>query len=90
MRVPVHGAVLDDNERGNLRAIAAVAAEMRIPMVWVRTTPCDEKVHNRPGMAFHRFSADCAAYNGAAVRVMSGAGVPSIDLHAFTLNLGAF
>lgn len=72
----------------NLRAILHVVAGLRPKPVWIRTTPCDERVHNKPHMAFHRFAADCAAYNAAADAVMRGAGVPSIDLHTFTLNLG--
>jgi lysophospholipase L1-like esterase len=73
----------------NLRALVVVAREMRTELVWIRTTPCDEKVHNRPGLNFQRFSADCAAYNAVADRVMNEAGVPSIDLHTFTCNLGS-
>lgn len=78
---------IDDYE-ANLRALVAVVRPMRARLVWIRTTPCDEKVHNRPGMGFHRFSADCVAYNGVADKVMSEAGVPSIDLYTFTSNLG--
>lgn len=72
----------------NLRAIIQTVAAMRPRLIWIRTTPCDEIVHNRPGMAFFRFAADCAAYNLAADRIMSKAGIPSIDLHTFTLKLG--
>jgi lysophospholipase L1-like esterase len=72
----------------NLRAIVTVARSMRRELVWVRTTPCDELVHNSRGMGFHRFSGDCAAYNAVADRVMGEANVPSIDLHTFTVNLG--
>lgn len=72
----------------NLRAIVRTAASLRPEMVWIRTTPCDEAVHNRPGMGFYRYAADCMAYNRAADRVMREAGVPSIDLHTFTVNLG--
>ncbi len=61
---------------------------MRPALVWVRTTPCDEQVHNRPGMSFHRFAADCATYNRAADQIMTEAGVPALDLHTFTGNLG--
>ncbi|OHE87369.1 MAG: hypothetical protein A3G75_14575 [Verrucomicrobia bacterium RIFCSPLOWO2_12_FULL_64_8] len=78
---------IDDYEN-NLRSLVSVARDMRAELVWIRTTPCDEKVHNRPGMSFHRFSEDCAAYNAVADRVMGEAGVPSIDLHTFTRNLG--
>jgi len=34
--------------RDNLQAIIKLAAELRLALVWLRTTPCDERVHNRP------------------------------------------
>ena len=74
--------------RDNLLRIVDVAEALRPQLVWIRTTPCDEAVHNRPGMAFHRFRADCDAYNAVADEVMAGSGVPSIDLHGFTKRLG--
>ena len=77
-----------DRYADNLRAIVRTAAGMRPELVWVRTTPCDERVHNRAGVGFWRFAADCAAYNRAADRVMGEAGVPSIDLYTLTVNLG--
>lgn len=72
----------------NLRAVVGLVAAIGLELVWLRTTPCDEAVHNREGMEFHRFAADCAAYNRAADRVMTAAEVPMIDLHTFTVNLG--
>jgi lysophospholipase L1-like esterase len=77
-----------DHYENTLRSILSTVRHMRPKLVWIRTTPCDEQVHNRPGMGFHRFSVDCAAYNTVADHVMSEAGVPSIDLHTFTCNLG--
>jgi len=79
-----------DAYRRNLQAIVPLVQEgLGSKVVWIRTTPCDEKVHNtRPGMGFHRFSDDCRAYNATADAIMKAAGVPSIDLHTFTLNLG--
>lgn len=74
--------------RENLHAILDVVSVMRPRLVWVRTTPCDERVHNKPGMAFHRFAADCDAYNAAADAIMAGAGVAVLDLHTFTHNAG--
>lgn len=75
--------------RENLEAIAALVAQLGPALVWMRTTPCDERVHNsQPQIAFHRFAADCAAYNQAADQVMAAHGVPIIDLHTFTANLG--
>lgn len=78
-----------DDYRRNLEQIAALAGQAGVPLVWVRTTPCDEAIHNaRPDMAFHRFAADCIAYNAVADGVMAAAGVPTIDLHNFTASLG--
>ena len=79
-----------DDYRRNLEAIVALTKRVNMPLVWVRTTPCDERVHNnRPDVAFHRFAADCAAYNAVADGVMATAGVASIDLHSFTASLGS-
>ena len=72
----------------NLRAMVDVVASMGLKLVWIRTTPCDEAVHNRGRMEFLRFSADNIAYNRVADQVMSEAGVPAIDLYTFTTNLG--
>lgn len=72
----------------NLRAILRVVSDMRCKLVWIRTTPCDESVHNTGRTDFHRYAADVASYNAVADRIMAEAGVPSIDLHTFTANLG--
>ena len=87
---PVSGAkqVALAQYQDNLRAIIEVVVSTGASMIWVRTTPCDEAVHNRPDMAFHRFAADGIAYNEAADSIMADAGIPSIDLYNFTLGLG--
>lgn len=72
----------------NLRAIAGLVRGMGLRLVWIRTTPCDEAVHNRLQASFHRFAADNLAYNAVADRVMAEAGVAAIDLHGFTSRLG--
>lgn len=72
----------------NLREIVQTVAGMQPDLVWIRTTPCDEHVHNKPGAGFHRFAADRAAYDLVADGVMKKAGVPVIDLYTFTANLG--
>ncbi|MCF7848090.1 MAG: hypothetical protein K9M45_04505 [Kiritimatiellales bacterium] len=71
----------------NLRAIIRLVAGMKPGLVWIRTTPCDEKIHNRRP-DFHRFAADVRAYNEAADNIMAEAGIPIIDLYTFTANLG--
>ncbi|MEI6165657.1 MAG: SGNH/GDSL hydrolase family protein [bacterium] len=75
--------------RENLKAILGVLAGMKPRPVWIRTTPCDEAVHNHAGSTFLRFSADGVAYNQAADQIMAEAGIPVIDLYTFTLNLGS-
>lgn len=77
-----------DRYAENLRAIVDLVTTMPPTLVWVRTTPCDERIHNQPHMAFHRFAADGDAYNQVADEMMRAAGVPILDLHTFTRNLG--
>ena len=72
----------------NLSRIVAAAREIAPAVVWIRTTPVDEKRHNGSGIEFHRFEADCDAYNRAADEIMAAFAIPAIDLHTFTSNLG--
>jgi lysophospholipase L1-like esterase len=74
--------------RKNLDAIAKlVTRTLARRLVWIRTTPCDERIHNARCSEFHRFAADCEAYNRAADAVMAAHAVPVIDLYTFTRNL---
>ncbi len=77
-----------DEYEENLEAIIEISACLGVGLIWIRTTPCDETVHNRGKIEFHRFAADCIEYNGVADRIMSEAGVPMIDLFSFTGRLG--
>lgn len=77
----------EDAYRANLRALVELVAAWPSRLVWVRSTPCDERIHNVAGMRFHRFTADLDRYNGVADEVMVAAGVPLLDLHAFTRNV---
>jgi lysophospholipase L1-like esterase len=74
--------------RANLERIVSLVRGAGLAMAWVRTTPCDEAVHNARNTQFHRFAADGIAYNAVADEVMAAAGIPSIDLYTFTANLG--
>jgi lysophospholipase L1-like esterase len=73
----------------NLTAVLAVAATMQQRVVWVRTTPVVDAVHNRKPGRFLRFAADVDAYNAAADAVMRAAGVPIVDLHDFSRRFGS-
>jgi lysophospholipase L1-like esterase len=68
----------------NLRAILDVAGSMKLKVIWVRTTPVIDEIHNARSRSFHRHAADVAAYNATADEIMTEAGVPIIDLHAFS------
>ncbi len=87
---PVSGEkqVSPDLYEANLATIVQVAREMLPQLVWVRTTPVDDAVHNRPELGFYRFAEDCETYNAIADDVMRSFKVPSIDLYSFTRRLG--
>lgn len=72
----------------NLSQIIALAEALKLQMIWINTTPCDETVHNREGMNFHRFAVDVIRCNKTAEKIMSDANILIIDLYAFTMNLG--
>jgi lysophospholipase L1-like esterase len=72
----------------NLPKIIEAVKQLGPRLIWVRTTPCDEAVHNVRSTQFHRYAADGVAYNAAADEIMAAAGVKSLDLYTFTVNLG--
>jgi lysophospholipase L1-like esterase len=73
----------------NLRQIALLAQSLANHVVWVRTTPVVDAIHNTsPTQEFHRFATDVETYNAVADSIMSEHGVPIIDLFDFTRRLG--
>lgn len=81
-----HQVELDIYTR-NLEQIITLAKTASLRMVWVCTTPVVDALHNRVNQEYFRYNADVMAYNARAARVMQNAGIPSIDLYRFTLNL---
>ncbi len=79
---------LEDYRKNLVAIVELVTRAMRRRLVWIRTTPCDEAIHNVRSKSFYRFAADCEAYNHAADAVMRAHGVPIADLFTFTRNLG--
>jgi len=73
--------------RTNLQAIATLAKKLAGHVVWLTTTPVDDAIHNAAS-GFHRFAKDVDACNTAAHEVMPAAGIPLLDLFAFTNSLG--
>ncbi len=74
--------------RANLIRILAEAVRFAPRLVWVRTTPVYDDLHNARMAEFKRFNPDVVAYNTIADAVMDAAGTPRIDLYTFTLGLG--
>lgn len=77
-----------ENYAKNLRAIIEAASAAKLQLIWIRTTPLDEKIHNARDVGFLRYNADHEAYQHVADEIMREARIPIIDLHTFTANLG--
>jgi len=77
-----------DKYEKNIREIVNIVKQIKPEMIWIRTTPCDESVHNSQGKDYERFAHDCLEYNLAADKIMIDTDTPSIDLYTFTNNLG--
>lgn len=89
-RTPQTGAIQVPLElyEANLRQIAELCRNAMLRLVWVRSTPVVDQVHNSRLSQFHRFAADLLAYNDRADKIMKSAGIPTIDLFTFTRRLG--
>jgi hypothetical protein len=74
-----------DRYESNLEESLRCCAERALQAIWVRTTPVVEALHRARSPGFDRREADLAAYNTRADRVMGRHGIPTVDLHRFTL-----
>ena len=73
--------------RENLRAVLAVFQKKQVHILWVRTTPVFDEIHNSRVGEFSRSCADVARYNRAADEIMAENHIEIIDLYGFTLPL---
>ncbi|WP_460885398.1 SGNH/GDSL hydrolase family protein [Rhabdobacter roseus] len=80
--------VSEKEYRENLTAIAQLLRQRNIELIWVRTTPVVDTIHNPRSKAFKRYDADLQKYNQIADQVMAAQQVASIDLYQFTQQLG--
>jgi lysophospholipase L1-like esterase len=71
----------------NLEEIIRLASTVGRRVIWVRTTPVADALHQRMNPDFQRFNADVITYNGIADAKINKAGIQSIDLYSFTLGL---
>ena len=74
--------------KSNLTHIFSLLQKREIPIIWVRTTPVVDSIHNSPESSFHRYATTLAQYNKAADSLCSTFAIPQIDLHQFTLSTG--
>ncbi|WP_269537773.1 SGNH/GDSL hydrolase family protein [Cerasicoccus fimbriatus] len=72
----------------NLQDIVKLFDHSATKLIWMRTTPLIESIHNERCTGFHRFESDCESYNEAADIIMSQNSIPAVDLYGFTKNLG--
>lgn len=79
-----------DRYEANLQQIIPLARRICGKVVWVRTTPVVDAIHNAASrsLSFLRFGQDAVAYNAVADRLLAAHEAPSIDLFTFTQNLG--
>jgi len=80
--------VMPETYQRNLREIIPLACSLAAHVVWVRTSPVVDAIHNARSQAFHRHAVDVDSYNAIADAIMREDGVPAIDLFSFTRALG--
>lgn len=80
--------ISEQEYRKNLEAIVRLLSEHQIRLIWIRTTPVVDNIHNARQTTFRRYAADVAAYNQIADEVCSKYKIPEIDLFTFTERLG--
>ena len=71
--------------KNNLKALAKLFKEKGVKIVWVRTTPVFDAVHNAYNRSFQRYDADVQSYNAAADEIMKENAAGIIDLYGFTM-----
>lgn len=72
----------------NLSKIIDIARNMSRQVLWVTTTPFNEKIHNSRKEGFLRYIKDLETYNRIAKEIIIKNNIGFIDLYSFTSNLG--
>jgi hypothetical protein len=77
-----------DDYSKNLDKIIGLVKNADFKLIWVRTTPVDDKQHNeQPQMSFFRYNKNVIEYNKIADEKFAACGAHIVDLNSFTLNL---
>ena len=74
--------------KANLEKIYHLAQSLNLQLIWVSSTPVDEKIHNTKSLPFNRYNKDVLAYNKTATRFFSKKNIPIIDLYEFSAKFG--
>lgn len=69
----------------NLTEVIELFKNNGCKIIWVRTTPVFDEVHNKKGGTFTRSGSDVEAYNAIADVLMDRREIPVIDLFSFTM-----
>jgi len=80
--------VSETEYRSNLLAIIELVKKKNIDIIWIRTTPVVDSIHNSKSKTIRRYATDVATYNRIADEVFSINQIPIIDLFDFTQKLG--
>ncbi len=80
--------VSQEEYRQNLEEIVQIVRSRVISIIWVRTTPVDDDIHNTGVTKFERFNEDVIRYNEIADSIFASSNCPIIDLYNFTLKMG--
>lgn len=80
---------VDENEyKENLSKILQLLQKQNIQMIWIRTTPVVDSIHNKKSTSFYRYNSDVIRYNEIADEIFNMHKIPIIDLYNFTCQLG--
>jgi lysophospholipase L1-like esterase len=80
--------VTEEEYRKNLETTFKLLKKKNIRLIWMRTTPVVDSIHNAKSRSFHRFAADVETYNLIADEICRKHNVPLIDLFSFSKQLG--
>jgi hypothetical protein len=74
--------------RENLNKIFDIASKLSNKVIWVKSTPVVDSIHNSRKAGFLRFNKDIILYNNIAEKITDKYKIPTIDLYTFTEGLG--
>lgn len=71
----------------NIQNIVKLGLEIAPKIIWINTTPVDDKIHNSRKEGCLRYNKDVQEYNNIAYEIMRENNIYIIDLYNFTKNI---